>query len=89
MKVLVPPKSKAARNLRRLSPAARRERLRCAGAVLELAKWCEQFHPDEPAQWLRLEQAFKDILVDNCARVDWVPTEPEKKRRPRGGGRAR
>lgn len=60
----VPKNSKAAKNLRRLPPGARRERLRCAGWALFHAKLYQRLYPENPAQWIRCEAILRDILKD-------------------------
>lgn len=69
----LPPKSRARRLLRKLSREARRERLRCADAVLVtgyFAKLTKELDGEfEP--YLRCESILRDILRDDNARLEW------------------
>ena len=74
----LPEKSRARRLLKPMTYSATKERLRCAQAALDMALWCHDKYPDEPAQWIRAEQLLKDILKDNAVRIEWwlKPTPP-------------
>ena len=67
----LPPGSMAQKKLNAMHPIQAKERVRCAKVALELALWCKETYSDEPAQWVRCEQIFKDILKDNQAQITW------------------
>ena len=69
----IPINSQAAKRLKKLNGTVRRERLRCARRAYELGMWVKDKYPDEPAQWIRVEQVYKDILMDNYAQFPEKP----------------
>ncbi len=67
----LPQKTKAVRQLKRLSLPAAMERLRCAQAAVDMALWCHEKYKDEPSQWIRSEQILSEILRDPEVKIEW------------------
>ena len=80
----LPKKSEARRRLAILDLPRRRERLRCAQSALDVAMFCWERWPDEPAQWIRAEEILRGILVDYDARIQWFIEKKPRQRTPSG-----
>ena len=74
----LPEYSLAVKKMLLLTKSVQMERLRCARHIVESALWIKKAYPEDAAQWLRLEDALRDVLDDAGARVDWFATKGAK-----------